>query len=203
MNLDQELNHLLDLMPASGRMYCKIVSKPQQSQVVNAPFPLPWNLESRPIYINFDLWRKLPRPQRDLIFLQSVSSVVNIKWFKADVYQGITLVGLVGVGMQVVQGDAVGVVVAGSLTALAANQVWRKNRSLERALEADEKAIKIAARRGYTEVEAANHLLAAIAAVAELENRPSLNFNELLRSQNLKSLANLSSVGVPSQSRFS
>ena len=164
---------------------------------------MPWNLDSRPIYINFDLWRKLSRPQRDLLFLQAVSSIIQIQWFKPNVYQAVTLVGLVGVGMQVFQGDAVGVVVAGSLTALAANQVWRKNRSMERDLEADERAIKIAARRGYTEVEAAGYLLEAIAVVAQLENRSSLDFQELLRSQNLKALANLSSIGVPQQMRKS
>lgn len=197
MDLDQEINYLLDIMPASGRMYLKVVSKPQQSKVIEAPFPLPWNLESRPIYINFDLWKKLSRQQRDLLFLQGVSSLLQIKWFKPDVYQGVTLVGLAGITMQIMQGDAVGVVVAGSLTALAANQIWRKNRLMSRQLEADEKAILVALRRGYNQVEAATHLLEAIEVVAELENRPGLDFSELIRSQNLKAMANLSSVGVP------
>jgi len=197
MDLDQEINYLLDIMPASGRMYLKVVSKPQQSKVIEAPFPLPWNLESRPIYINFDLWKKLSRQQRDLLFLQGVSSLLQIQWFKPDVYQGVTLVGLAGITMQIMQGDAVGVVVAGSLTALAANQIWRKNRLMSRQLEADEKAILVALRRGYNQVEAATHLLEAIEVVAELENRPGLDFSELIRSQNLKAMANLSSVGVP------
>lgn len=201
MDLDQEISHLLEIMPASGRMYLKVVSKPQQGKVIEAPFPLPWKLETRPIYINFDLWKKLSRQQRDLLFLQAVSSLLQIQWFKPDIYQGVTLVGLAGVTMQIIQGDALGVVVAGSLTALGANQIWRKNRLMSRQLEADEKAILVALRRGYSEVEAATYLLEAIEVVAELENRPGLDFSELIRSQNLKAMANLSSVGVPPQIR--
>ena len=66
-----EIRRLLDLMPASGRMMTKIVSKPEQKQVIDAAFPLPLS-QARPIYINFDLWRRLPKPQRDLLLLQRV-----------------------------------------------------------------------------------------------------------------------------------
>ncbi|MCF3424469.1 DUF3318 domain-containing protein, partial [Escherichia coli] len=64
-------------------------------------------------------------------------------------------------------------------------------------LNADEAAIRVAQRRGYTETEAAEQLLSAIETVAQLEGRPSLNFTELIRSQNLRALAGLSPVGVP------
>ena len=36
-----EIRRLLDVMPASGRMMTKIVSKPEQKQVIDAAFPLP------------------------------------------------------------------------------------------------------------------------------------------------------------------
>jgi hypothetical protein len=178
-------------------MLTKIVSKPQQSKVIDTPFPMPWNRDSRPIYINFDLWRRLSKPQRDLLILRAASILTGIKWFKPDVYQGIALAGLAGVAVELIQGDAVGMIVAGGLTAIAANQVWRSNRSVQRELEADEAAIKVALRRGYTEVEAAQSLLSAIEAVAELEGRPSLNFTELIRCQNLRAIAKVSSVSVP------
>ena len=58
-------------------------------------------------------------------------------------------------------------------------------------------AIKIAQRRGYNETEAAEHLLGAIEAVARLEGRSGLNFTDLIRCQNLRAIAGLSSVGVP------
>lgn len=197
MNLESEINRLLDVMPASGRMLTKIVSKSQQSKVIDTNFPMPWNRNSRPIYINFDRWRRLSEPQRDLLILRSVSSLTGIKWFKPDVYQGLTLIGLLGLTVEVVQADAVGILIAGGLTAICANQIWRSNRSLQKEIEADQEAIKVALRRGYTEREAARHLLEAIETVAQLESRPSLNFTELIRSQNLKAIANLSSVGVP------
>jgi hypothetical protein len=45
-------------------------------------------------------------------------------------------------------------------------------------------------------------LLSAIEAVAAIEGR-SLNFTELLRSQNLRSIAGVSPVGVPDRARQS
>lgn len=90
-----------------------------------------------------------------------------------------------------------GLVIDGGLTALATTQIWRSTRSSQSQLDADEAAIKIGQRRGYTEVEAAQHLLLAIEAVAKIEGRPSLNFIELLRCQNLRAIAGLSPMGVP------
>lgn len=201
MNLDAEISRLLDLMPASGRMLTKIVSQPQQGKVMDCPFPWPWKRGSRPIYINFDLWQRLSRPQRDLLILRASSSLTGIQWFKLDIYQGATLAGLAGVAVEAVQGDALGMVVAAGLTAIAANQIWRGNRSLQRELEADGAAIQVALRRGYPEAEAARHLLSAIEATAHLEGRPGLNFTELIRSQNLKAIAQISPVGVPESLR--
>jgi hypothetical protein len=196
MNPEPEIRRLLDVMPASGRMLTKIVSKPQQSAALDSPFPLPWSRE-RPIFINFDLWRRLSKPQRDLLILSTVSWLTNIKWFKPDLYQGVIVAALLGGMVELVQGDAVGVVVASGLTALASTQLWRTSRSTQSLLDADEAAIRVAQRRGYSETEAAVHLLSAIEAIAQIENRPSLNFTELIRCQNLRAIAGLSPVGVP------
>jgi hypothetical protein len=196
MNPEPEIRRLIELMPASGRMLTKIVSKPQQTAVIESPFPSPWSQE-RPIFINFDLWRRLPKPQRDLLLLRTVSWLVGIKWFKPDLYQGVVLAGMLGGIVELVQGDAVGVVVATGLGALAATQILRSTRSTESQLDADAGAIKIATRRGYTETEAAKHLLAGIESVAQVEGRSGLNFTELIRSQNLRAIAGLSPVGVP------
>ena len=191
-----EIRRLLDVMPASGRMMTKIVSKPEQAIVIDSSFPLPWN-QARPIFINFDLWRRLDKPQRDLLLLRTVSWLTGVKWFKPDIYQGAVVAGLLGAMVQLIQGDAVGVVVAGGLTGIAGNRIWRTSRSQQSELNADEAAIRVAQRRGYTETEAAEQLLSAIETVAQLEGRPSLNFTELIRSQNLRAIAGLSPVGVP------
>jgi hypothetical protein len=197
---DPEIRHLMDLLPASGRMLTRLVSKPGQASVIEAPFPQPW-VAFRPVSINFDLWNQLSRAQRDLLVLRTVSWVTSVRWFRPSLNQGLVLAGIVGVIVEAVQGDAVGVMVAGSLSAIAGTQIWRSNHSTQRELEADEAAIQVAMRRGYAEVEAARSLLSAIETVAEIEGRPSLNFIELLRCQNLRAIAGISPVGVPGSLR--
>lgn len=191
-----EIRRLLDIMPASGRMMTKIVSKPEQQQVIDAAFPLPFS-QARPIYINFDLWRRLSKPQRDLLLLQMVSWVTGVKWLQPNIYQAVVLAGLTGGIVEAVQSDVVGMVIAGGLTGLAAMRIWRMNKSQESELNADIAAIRIAQRRGYSETEAAEHLLTAIEAVGKIEGRSGLNFSELIRCQNLKTVAGLSTVGIP------
>lgn len=198
MEPNVEIRRLLDTMPASGRMMTKIVSKPEQPKVIDTAFPLPWSQE-RPIYINFDLWRRLTKPQRDLLLLRTVSWLTGFKWFKPDIYQGVVVAGFLGAAVEAVQGDAVGVVVAGGLTALAMSRIWRMNRSQQIELSADDAAIRVAQRRGYSEAEAAQHLLSAIEAVAKIEGRTALDFIELIRCQNLRAISGLSSVGLPEE----
>lgn len=196
MEANIEIRRLLDIMPASGRMMTKIVSKPEQQQVIDAAFPLPFS-QARPIYINFDLWRRLTKPQRDLLLLQMVSWVTGVKWLQPNIYQGVVLAGLTGGIVEAVQSDVVGMVIAGGLTALAVMRIWRMNKSQESKLNADMAAIRIAQRRGYSETQAAEHLLTAIEAVGKIEGRSGLNFSELIRCQNLKTVAGLSTVGIP------
>ncbi|MBV9388217.1 MAG: DUF3318 domain-containing protein [Chroococcidiopsidaceae cyanobacterium CP_BM_ER_R8_30] len=196
MELTTEIRRLLDLMPASGRMMTKIVSKSEQAKVIDSPFPLPWNRE-RPVYINFDLWRRLPKQQRDLLLLSKVSWLVGVRWLKPDIYQGVAVAGSLGAVVELVQHDAVGVLVAGGLSAIALVRIWRTNHSSQLELTADEAAIQVAQRRGYNETEAAGYLLAAIESVARLEGRSGLSFTELIRSQNLRVIAGRSPVGVP------
>jgi GNAT superfamily N-acetyltransferase len=195
MEPNVEIRRLLDVMPASGRMTTKLVSKPEQAKVIDASFPQPWN-QARPIYINFDLWRRLTKPQRDLLLLQMVSWLTAVKWFKPDIYQGVVLAGLLGGFLEAAQADVVGVAVAGGLSAIAAFRIWRTNKSQDSELNADVAAIRIAQRRGYSETEAAQHLLSAIEAVAKIEGS-SLNFTELIRCQNLRAIAGLSPLGMP------
>jgi hypothetical protein len=196
MEPNLEIRRLLDVMPASGRMTTKIVSKPEQKQVIDVHFPLPWNQE-RPIYINFDLWRRLTKPQRDLLLLHVVSWLTGVKWLKPELYQGVVLLGLLGGVVELTQSDIVGVAISLGLSAIASARIWRTNKSPESELNSDLAAIRIAQRRGYSEVEAAQHLLTAIEAVAKIEGRSGLNFSELIRCQNLKAMAGLSSVSIP------
>lgn len=188
MDPNTEIRRLLDIVPASGRMTIKIIGKPEQNQVISAEFPLPW-IQSKPVYINFELWRQLKKPQRDLLILYHTSWLIGIKWIQPDIYQGAVLVGLLGGVIETLQGDIVGLVIAGGLTVTSGVKLWQNNKSQELQLKADKTAIAIAQKRGYSESEAAGHLLTAIETVAKLEGRLGLNFNELIRCQNLRAIA--------------
>lgn len=195
MNPEPEIRRLLDVMPASGRMFAKIVSKPDQRLVIDAPFPKPW-MGDRPICINFDLWERLSRPQRDLLILRTVSWLNAVKWFQPNGLLGMVAIGAIGLGVELAQQDFVGIAASSALSAFALIQIWRTNHSSRVELEADEKALQIAGRRGYTETEAARALISAIESVAQNEGR-MMTFVELLRTQALSAIAGLSPVGIP------
>jgi hypothetical protein len=180
-----EIGRLIELMPASGRMYCKIISNPQQSTVIAAKFPRPGQ-ETRPIQINLELWHKLSQPQRDLLLLHTVSWLTGIRWFQPDLYLGLAAAGASVGSIELLLGNAAGVVTFGGLTAVAIAQIWRKNRSNQNQVIADEKAVQVAQRRGYSQTEAVQALAEAIEAVAQIEGR-TLTVNELLRCQTLRS----------------
>jgi len=196
VNPETEITRLRDLMPASGRMHIKLVSRPEQRSVLGVALPPPWR-QTRLISLNLDLWGRIPRPQRDLLLLRTVAWLLGVRWFKLDLYQGLILAGFVGAVVEMAQGDAVGTLMAGGLSTIGATQLWRSQSQTQRELEADEAALQAAQRRGYTEADAARHLLEGIATIAQLENRPTLSFTELLRSQNLRAIAGLSTVTVP------
>jgi hypothetical protein len=200
MNQDVEIRHLLDLMPASGRMMTQLVSQPQQTTVIESPLPLPWK-PARRIFINFDLWQHLSRPQRDLILLRTVNWLCNIQWFKPNINQGIVVAGGLGLVVEALQQDVMGILLAGGLGALGALRVWQGNHRTQIELEADERALQVAQRRGYDETSAAKALIEGIEAVAKLEGRTSLSFTELVRTQNLRAIANLSPIAVPNTVR--
>ncbi|PSB05342.1 hypothetical protein C7B61_07525 [filamentous cyanobacterium CCP1] len=189
MNLSAEINRLLDLMPASGRMYTKLVNNPKQRKVIAANY-LPW-VETHAININFDLWEKLPQPQRDLMLLHVVCWILNKRQFRFNLYQGLATIGGTGVLIETIRGEPAGIVMLGGLAVLAGVQAVRTRRKDEVLAEADEAAVEVAQRRGYSEPEAAKALLEAIDSVAQIENR-ALTVTDVVRSQNLKAMAGLS-----------
>lgn len=199
VNTNAEITRLKDLMPASARMKTRIFIDDRQSTVVETPFPRPWQ-RSHAISINWSLWQALSVSQRDLLFLQQVCWLTSVQLLKPELYQGITAVGLLGTMVELFQTDAVGILAAGGLTAIAATQVWRSNTGNQAKLDADEKAIRVAQRRGYSERDAVRHLLEAIEAVPQIEGRGGMNYTELLRSQQLKS--RLGSISAPPAARI-
>ena len=195
-----ETSRLLDIMPASGRMMIKIVGKSEQPTIIKTTFPVPWK-NARIIYLNFDLWMNLPKAQRDLIILRTVSWLCEIQWFKPNINQGILAVGVIGIISQLAETDVVGILVGSGLSVICLTRIWQSNHSTETELAADEMAIRIATRRGYETTEAANHLLQGIENIVKIERRKNFNFTELIRHQNLKAIAGFSPVGVPEKER--
>lgn len=200
VNTNAEISRLRDLMPASGRMKIRLLLDDRQSTVIHAPFPRPWQ-RSHAITLNYGLWQGLSAPQRDLLFLRYVCWVLSVQVLKPQLYQGITVAGTAAALFELTQGDLIGVLGAGGLSAIAAFQVWRNNTGTQAELAADEEAIRVAQRRGYDEPAALRHLISAIEAVPIIEGRGQLNFSELMRVQNLRGLAGQSPLSTPERTR--
>lgn len=200
VNTNAEVTRLKDLMPASGRMKTRILMDDRQSTVIQAPFPRPWK-RSHPVTINWSLWQELSASQRDVLFLHYVCWLSSVRLVKPQLYQGVTVVGLVGTLFELAQVDAVGIVAASGLTAMAATQVWRNSTGTQAKLEADEAAIRVAQRRGYSERDAARHLLEALEAVPRIEGRGGMSYTELLRVQSLKGLLGTANTPPPARMR--
>ncbi|NER78614.1 MAG: DUF3318 domain-containing protein [Leptolyngbya sp. SIO1D8] len=187
-------------MPASGRMKTRILIDDRQSTVIQAPFPKPWN-RSYPVSINWSLWQELSASQRDLLFLHYVCWLTSVQLLKPELYQGVAAVGIVGTIFELFQADAVGILAAGGLTAIAAMQVWRRNTGTQAKLDADEAAIRVAQRRGYSERDAARHLLEALETVPKIEGRGGMTYTELLRAQSLRTVLGTASSPPPTRIR--
>ncbi len=189
MQLDTEINHLLDLMPASGRMYTKIISRTSQPKVIDYSFVRPWEKSARPVYINFELWQELSRSERDLLLLGVVSKLLKNRQFKPSLKMVIIAGGLLALVIEATQGNAFGMIASGALVTFVARRVWRRYPSSDPAqeIETDEETVATAIRRGYTGSLALRGLVGAIEKTAQLEER-SLNFIEQSRIRHLTKL---------------
>jgi hypothetical protein len=196
VNPNVEINRLRELMPASARMKTKLMLNDRQVDVIKAEFPRPWH-KTHAVTMNLELWERLTLPQRDLLFLRTVCWVTLADVLKPNWYQAMAGAGLAGGLFELVQGDAIGVLAAGGVMALAATQIWRGIKGPGIEVAADDKALQVAQRRGYELADAANALISAIETVPPLEGRRGLSVNELIRCQNLRVQGNLSDLPMP------
>jgi hypothetical protein len=193
-----EINRLLDLLPASWRMHTIVTQRPDQPQVLTSTPILPWQQDTQ-VRINFRLWSSLTVNQRDLLFLGEVAWRQQSRWLRWGTYQLVGLFALGGFLWETIEGDIGGIAVAVLLTAIAIKQIDREHKGTKVQIESDSEAIRIAQRRGYTDVVAARSLLEGIQAAARLEGRQVPEFRELVRCQNLRVMAGISQVTVPSK----
>ncbi|MGB3613212.1 MAG: DUF3318 domain-containing protein, partial [Elainellaceae cyanobacterium] len=138
---DAELGRLADLMPASGRMWCRIVSKPNQPEAIAASLPKPWN-RTCTIGINLPLWQQLSQGQRDLLLLRTVCWATAVQWFRPGAYQLLLSAGVLGTLVETFRGDATGIVVFAGLSVVAIRQIWTSLHSVAMEKAADEAAVR-------------------------------------------------------------
>jgi hypothetical protein len=196
VNPNAEIGRLRELMPATARMKTKLMLNERQLDVIKAEFPRPWQ-PATTVSINFERWQQLAVAERDLLFLRTVCWVTLANVLKPNWYQALAAAGLAGGFVELLQGDAVGVLTAASVTALAGWQVWRGVTGPQVDIAADDKAVQVALRRGYGQAAAAEALIRAIEAVPPLEGRQVLTVSELLRCQNLRVQTGRSEFSVP------
>jgi Protein of unknown function (DUF3318) len=196
---NSEINRLRELMPATGRMKTRLLLDDSQPCLITAAVPRPWQA-THPISLNLSRWQQLSLPQRDLLFLRTVCWVIATNLLRPDWYQGLALTGLAGTLFELGRGDALGLVAAAGLTAFSGVQIWRSSHGITAEMAADQKAVEVAQRRGYSQAEAAAALIGALEALPQAENR-SLKVSELVRCQNLRSLADLAVAPLPSHRR--
>ncbi len=193
-----EINRLKDLLPASWRMHTVIKNSLEQGQVISSSAPQPWQSDIK-VWLNFSLWGKLSLVERDLLLLREVSLRQKTRWLQMGFYQAMALLAWVGGVWQLQQGDVSGAAIALLLGVVSGIQIWRKSQSVQVQLEADLDAIKVAEKRGYTEITASRALLEAIAHCAQLEGRNTPSFVELIRTQQLRAILGTSPAEMPSQ----
>jgi hypothetical protein len=196
VNPNAEIGRLRELMPATARMKTKLMLNERQINVIKAEFPRPWQ-QTHAVSINLDLWQQLSLAERDLLFLRTVCWVTLTNLLKPNWYQALAGAGLAGGVVELLQGDAVGVMTAGGVVALAGWQIWRGVSGPQIDIAADDKAVQVALRRGYDQTHAAEALIRAIEAVPPLEGRRVLTVKELLRCQNLRVQTGRSEFSVP------
>lgn len=196
VNPNTEISRLRELMPATARMKTKLMLNERQLDVIKAEFPRPWQ-QTHAVSINLERWQQLNLPERDLLFLRTVCWVTLASLLKPNWYQALAGAGLAGGVVELSQGDAVGVLTAATVTALAGWQIWRGVTGPQIEIAADDRAVQVALRRGYDQAQAAEALIRAIEAVPPLEGRRVLTVKELLRCQNLRVQAGRSEFSVP------
>ena len=196
MNINEEISRLRDILPASWRMTTAMKSKPEINEPISSLVISPWS-KGTEIRINFRLWRQLTEAQRDMLLLHEVSWRQKTKWLQTGAYQGIAAAAIAGGVVEAIQGDVTGIAIAILLGTIGINQILRTNRGSQIKMQADNEAIEVAQRRGYSEAEAAKALLEAIPAVARLAERVKPEFTELIRCQNLRVISKSSKVTIP------
>ncbi|NJK59014.1 MAG: DUF3318 domain-containing protein [Oscillatoriales cyanobacterium SM2_1_8] len=183
----QEVARLLDLLPASWRMETQVSPRAEQPAAIASTPLSPWQRTCR-VSLNFKKWVQFSPVQRELLFLREVAWRQQTKWLQVGPLQGVLCFGALVVAVESTQMDLTGVAGGVLLALVAGNQLWRRQRSVATEFAADQEAIAVARKRGYTETAAAQALLAAVDGGWRLEGRRAPSFTEATRMQALRAM---------------
>ncbi|MFQ3678905.1 MAG: DUF3318 domain-containing protein, partial [Pseudanabaenaceae cyanobacterium] len=110
------------------------------------------------------------------------------RWLQVGPLQGVLGFGALVAIVESTQVDLTGMAGGVLLALVAGNQLWRRQRSVEMEFAADQEAIAVARKRGYTETAAVQALLSALETAWRLEGRRGPSFTEATRMQALRTL---------------
>ena len=146
-----ELRRLKTLLPPELQSWVMI----EASTEVNPPIIQTEELGKDEIEIQIDLakWENLAIDQRNLLFWHEVARVQNDTIAREGWEMAALAIGLGGAVGELWVQDGLLLLLALALCGISGYRLWQKNngtKTLQEAIDADEKAIKIATRFGYT-----------------------------------------------------
>ncbi|MEI6379989.1 MAG: DUF3318 domain-containing protein [Cyanobacteriota bacterium ELA615] len=164
-----ELRRLKNLLPPELQSWVMV----EGTTEVNPPLVRSEEIGKDEIEIQIDLakWENLSIDQRNLLFWHEVARIQNDTIPKEGWEMAALAIGLGGAVGELWVQDGLLLLLALALCSVSGYRLWQKNngdRTLRETLEADEKAIKLATRFGYTLPNAYKSLGSAFKTLIEL-----------------------------------
>ncbi|MGK7933775.1 MAG: DUF3318 domain-containing protein [Microcystaceae cyanobacterium] len=185
-----ELRRLKSLLPPELQSWVMV----EGSTEINPPLIRSEELGRDEIEVQIDLakWENLAIDQRNLLFWHEVARIQNDTIPREGWEMAALAIGLGGAVGELWVQDGLLLLLALSLCGISGYRLWQKNngdRKLKEAIEADDKAIALATRFGYTLPNAYKSLGSALKTLIEqTPNRRQKKFYET-RLQSLRSSA--------------
>ncbi|MGK7946542.1 MAG: DUF3318 domain-containing protein [Microcystaceae cyanobacterium] len=185
-----ELRRLKSLLPPELQSWVMV----EGSTEINPPLIRSEELGRDEIEVQIDLakWENLAIDQRNLLFWHEVARIQNDTIPREGWEMAALAIGLGGAVGELWVQDGLLLLLALSLCGISGYRLWQKNngdRKLREAIEADDKAIALATRFGYTLPNAYKSLGSALKTLIEqTPNRRQKKFYET-RLQSLRSSA--------------
>jgi Protein of unknown function (DUF3318) len=180
-----ELRRLKNLLPPELQSWVMV----EGTTEVNPPLVRSEEIGKDEIEIQIDLakWENLSIDQRNLLFWHEVARIQNDTIPKEGWEMAALAIGLGGAVGELWVQDGLLLLLALALCSVSGYRLWQKNngdRTLRETLEADEKAIKLATRFGYTLPNAYKSLGSAFKTLIELtpNRRQRKRYEERLQS---------------------